>query len=71
VYRKIIWKKEGGMNLKREARNLLLRETSERENSREMEEIMLQSRKREKKLHVNIFQKMAMMNTIVGNFNLK
>jgi hypothetical protein len=60
-----------GMNLKREERSLLLKETRERGNSKEMEEIMLQSRKRERKSHENTIQRMAMMNTIVGNFILK
>jgi hypothetical protein len=39
--------------------------------SREMEKRMLLIRKREKNLHANIVQKMAMMKTIVGNFTLK
>jgi hypothetical protein len=38
VYRKIISKKEGGMNLKRAPRNLLFMETKEIRSSREMEE---------------------------------
>jgi hypothetical protein len=67
----LIWKQEGGMNLKRETISLLLRETRERGNSKEMEEIMVQSKKRDKKSHVNTVQRMAMMKTIVGNFILK
>jgi hypothetical protein len=46
-------------------------EKKERGNSKEMERRLLQSRKREKKSHVNIVQKMSMMKTIVGNFILK
>jgi hypothetical protein len=60
-----------GMNLKRETRSLLLKETRERGNSKEMEERMLRSRKRERNSHVNIVQRMVMMNTIIGNFILK
>jgi hypothetical protein len=71
VYKKLIWKQEGGMNLKRTARNLLFMETKERRSSSEMEEIMFQSRKREINSLINIIQKMAMMKTIVGNFILK
>jgi hypothetical protein len=71
VYSKLIWKQGGGMNLKRATRSLLLRETRERQNSKEMEEMMLQSRKRERNSHVNIDQRMIMMKTIVGNFIVK
>jgi hypothetical protein len=71
VYRQLIWKQEGGMNLKREERNFLFMETKERRSSREMEERMLRSRKREINSHVNTIKNMAMMKTIVGNFILK
>jgi hypothetical protein len=59
------------MNLKRAEGNLLFMETNERRSSREMEERMLQSRKREINSHVNIVQKMSMVNTIAGIFILK
>jgi hypothetical protein len=71
VYKKLIWKKEGIMLLKREEISHFLMETRERGNSKEMERRMLQSRKREKNPHVNIVQNMVMMKTIVGNFVLK
>jgi hypothetical protein len=59
------------MNLKRAAISLFITETRERGSLKEMERKMLQSRKRERKSHVNIVQRMAMMKTIVGNFILK
>jgi hypothetical protein len=59
------------MILKRETRSLLIMETRERGSLKEMERKMLQSRKRERKSHVNIVQRMAMMKTNVGNFILK
>jgi hypothetical protein len=71
VYRQLIWKQEGRILLKREARSHFIMETKERGNSKEMERRMLQSRKREKNSHVNTVQKMAMMKTIVGNVILK
>jgi hypothetical protein len=54
-----------------ETTSYFLIETKERGNSKEMERRMLQSRKRDKKSHVNNVQKMAMMKIIVGNFILK
>jgi hypothetical protein len=65
------WKQEEGMKLMRVARSLSVTETRERGSSREMEKRMLLLRKREKNLHANIVQRMAMMKTIVGNFILK
>jgi hypothetical protein len=59
------------MILKRESRSHFIMETKERGNSMEKEERMLQSRKTEKKYHVNIVKNMAMMKTTVGNFILK
>jgi hypothetical protein len=59
------------MNLKRAARNLLIMETRERGSLKEMERKMLQSRKTERNSDVNIVQRMAMKNTIVGKFILK
>lgn len=35
---------------------------------KEMEKIMLLSRKRERNIHVNIVQKKAMMKTTIGNY---
>jgi hypothetical protein len=71
VFRKLIWKQEEGMKLMRVTRSLSVMETKERGSSREMEKRILLLRKREKNLHANIVQKMAMMKTIVGNFILK
>jgi hypothetical protein len=59
------------MKLMRVTRGLLVMETKERGSSREMAKRMLLLIKREKNLHANIVQKMAMMKTIVGNFILK
>jgi hypothetical protein len=71
VFRQLIWKPDEGMKLMRVKRILSVMETKERGSSREMEKRMLLLRKREKNLHANIVQKMAMMKTIVGNFILK
>jgi hypothetical protein len=71
VFRKLIWKQEEGMKVMRVTRIFSVMETKERGSSRAMEKIMLLLRKREKNLHENIVQKMAMMKTIVGNFILK
>ena len=59
------------MILKRATIRHFIMKTKERGNSKENEEIMLQSGKREKNSHVNTVQNMAMMKTIVGNFILK
>jgi hypothetical protein len=71
VFRILIWKQEEGMKLMRVTRRLSTMETKERRSSRAMEKRMMLLRKREKKSHENIVQKMAMMKTIVGNFILK
>jgi hypothetical protein len=54
VYMKLIWEQEGRILLKRETQSCFLMETRERGNSKEMEGIILQSRKTEKNSHVNI-----------------
>ena len=71
VYRLLIWKQEEGTRLMRVTRRLSAMEINERRSSRAMEKRMMLLRKREKKSHANIVQKMAMMKTIVGNFILK
>jgi hypothetical protein len=71
VCRKLIWKQEVIILLKRATRIHFLMETKERGNSKELERRMLQYRKREKISHVNTVQNMAMMKNNVGNFILK
>lgn len=59
------------MFLKRAVKIHLRVETKERGNSKKKEKTMLQSKRREKKSHVNIVQNKVMMKTTVGNFILK
>jgi hypothetical protein len=71
VFKPFIWKQEEGIKFMRVTRSLLVMEIKERGSSRAMAKRMLLLRKRDKNLHANIVQKMAMMKTIVGNFILK
>ena len=68
VLMQLTWNQEARMFLKRLANNLLNLETKERGSLKEQEKIMLQSRNRERNLHVNILQKKALMKNIVGNY---